>query len=89
LWLIIRLGRRYGAWPQLAGWFERRAAGQVLQEPQPVGGHGQAAPAAGGLVEHGPDQGEAAGLPRKLVSRRRAQGGQAGSLLFLPRPGGL
>ncbi len=32
-----------GAWPQLAGWFEPRAA-QVLQQPQAVRGHGQAAP---------------------------------------------
>jgi hypothetical protein len=30
--LIIGLGRRDGAWPQLAGWFEQRAA-QVLQQP--------------------------------------------------------
>src|SRR6266705_3893205 len=50
-----------GAWPELAGWFEQRAA-QVLQEPQPVAGHGQAAPAAGCPVQDGPDQGEAAGL---------------------------
>src|SRR5262249_54903828 len=60
-WLIIGLGRCDGAWPQLTGWFEQRAA-QVLQEPQALGGHGQAAPAAGGPVENGPDQGEAAGL---------------------------
>src|SRR5262249_28806700 len=60
-WLIIGLGRCDGAWPQLTGWFEQRAA-QVLQEPQAIWGHGQAAPAAGGPVEHGPDQGEAAGL---------------------------
>jgi hypothetical protein len=33
--LIIGLGRCDGAWPQLAGWFEQRAA-QVLQEPQAV-----------------------------------------------------
>src|SRR5215831_654938 len=60
-WLIIGLGRCDGAWPQLAGWFEQRAT-QVLQEPQAIWGHGQAAPAAGSPVEHGPDQGEAAGL---------------------------
>src|SRR5215813_15289226 len=60
-WLIIGLGRCDGAWPQLTGWFEQRAT-QVLQEPQAIWGHGQAAPAAGGPVEHGPDQGEAAGL---------------------------
>ena len=42
-----------GAWPQLGGWLEQRAA-QVLQEPQAVGGHSQAAPAAGGPVEDSP-----------------------------------
>jgi hypothetical protein len=33
--LIIWLGRGDGAWLELAGWFEQRAA-QVLQEPQAV-----------------------------------------------------
>ena len=50
-----------GAWPQLGGRFEQGAA-QVLQEAQPVAGHGQAAPAGRGPVQDGPDQGEAAGL---------------------------
>jgi hypothetical protein len=50
-----------GAWPQLAGWVEQGAA-QVLQEPQPFGGHGEPAPAAGGAVQDGPHEGEAAGL---------------------------
>ena len=50
-----------GAWPELAGWVEQRAA-QVLQEPQAVGGHVHAPPAAGRPVQDGPDQGEAAGL---------------------------
>ncbi|MGO9082372.1 MAG: hypothetical protein ACLQDY_25645 [Streptosporangiaceae bacterium] len=54
-WLIFGLGRGDGAWPQLAGWLEQRAA-QVLQEPQAVWGHRQAAPAAGGPVQDGPDQ---------------------------------
>src|SRR2546430_17739049 len=49
------------AWPELAGRVEQRAA-QVLQQPEAVAGHGQAAPAAGGPVQDGPDQGEAAGL---------------------------
>lgn len=31
----------------------------ILQQPQPVAGHGQPAPAAGGPIEDGPDQGEA------------------------------
>src|SRR5690348_15219744 len=49
------------AGPELAGWFEQRAA-QVLQQPQAVWGHGQAAPAGRGPVEDGPDEGKAAGL---------------------------
>src|SRR6266496_4177251 len=59
--LIVGLGRRGGAWPQLAGWFEQRAA-QVLEQPQPVAGHGEAAPAGRGPVQDRPHQGEAAGL---------------------------
>src|SRR5512133_2733354 len=54
-------GGGYGAWPELAGRVEQRAA-QVLQQPQAVAGHGQATPAAGGAVQHGPDQAQAAGL---------------------------
>jgi hypothetical protein len=54
-----RPGGGYGAWPQLAGWFEQRVA-QVLEQLEAVVGHGQAAPAAGGLVENGPDQAQAA-----------------------------
>jgi hypothetical protein len=50
-----------GAWPEVAGWFEQRAA-QVLQEPQAARSHGQAAPATGGPVQDGPDQGQATGL---------------------------
>jgi hypothetical protein len=30
-----------------------------LQQPEPVAGYGQAAPAAGGAVQHGPNQGQA------------------------------
>ncbi len=51
----------YGGWPQLGRRFEQRAA-QVLELAEPGGGHGEAAPAAGGPVQDGPDQGEAAGL---------------------------
>ena len=62
-----------GSWPELAGRVQQRAA-QVLQQPEAVAGHGQAAPAAGGPVQHGPDQGQAAGLagsrPMTLVRRR-------------------
>jgi hypothetical protein len=58
---VSDLGGGHGAWPQLGGWIEQRAA-QVLELAEPGGGHGEAAPAAGGPVEHGPDQGEAAGL---------------------------
>ena len=49
------------AWPELAGRVEQGAA-QILQQPESVAGHGQAAPAAGGPVQDGPDQGEAGGL---------------------------
>ena len=58
---VIVLGLGYGAWPELAGRCEQRAA-QVLQQPEAVAGHGQAAPAAGGAVQHGPDQAQAGGL---------------------------
>src|SRR5260221_12272897 len=58
---VSDLGGGHGAWPQLGGGIEQRPA-QVLELAQPGGGHGEAAPAAGGAVEHGPDQGEAAGL---------------------------
>src|SRR5216683_6714294 len=58
---VSRLVSGDGTWPQLGGGFEQRAA-QVLQQAQASGGHGQAAPAAGGPVQHGPYQGEAAGL---------------------------
>src|SRR5438552_4843644 len=59
--VIFGLSGGHGAWPQLGGWIEQRAA-QILELAQPGGGHGEATPAAGGPVEHGPDQGEAAGL---------------------------
>src|SRR5256885_6175740 len=59
--LILGLDRGDGAWPQLGGWFEQRTA-QVLELAQSGGGHSKAAPAAGGPVQYGPDQGEAAGL---------------------------
>ena len=59
--VIIGLSGGDCAWPQLGGWFEQGPA-QVLQQAQAVGGHGQAAPAAGGAVEDGPHEGEAAGL---------------------------
>jgi hypothetical protein len=46
---------------------------QVLKEAQPVVGHGQAAQAKGGAVQHGPHQGQAAGFamgPMTLMRRR-------------------
>ena len=58
---VVVPGGGDGAWPELAGRVEQRAA-QVLQQPEPVAGHGQAAPAAGCPVQDSPDQGEAAGL---------------------------
>src|SRR5215467_13237809 len=61
---VVVPGRGDGAWPELARRVEQRAA-QVLEQPESVAGHGQAAPAAGGAVQHGPDQGEAGGLAGK------------------------
>jgi hypothetical protein len=58
---VSDLSGGYGAWPQLGGWVEQGAA-QVLELAQSGGGHGEAAPAAGGAVQDGPDQGEAAGF---------------------------
>ena len=58
---VVVPGGGYGVWPELAGRVEQRAA-QVLQQPEPVAGHGQAAPAAGGPVQDGPEQGQAGGL---------------------------
>jgi hypothetical protein len=65
-----------GAWPQLGGGFEQRAA-QVLQQPQPGGSHGEPAPAAGGPVEHGPGQGQATGLAREPADDLGAAAGLA------------
>src|SRR5258708_19673485 len=70
---VSGLSGGHGAWPQLGGWVEQRAA-QVLELAQSGGGHGEAAPAAGGAVEDGSDQGEAAGLagePAMTLTRRR------------------
>src|SRR5216684_468485 len=61
LGVIAGLSGGHGAWPQLGGRIEQRAA-QVLELAQPGGGHGEAAPAAGGPVQDSPDEGEAAGL---------------------------
>ena len=61
---VTGLARGDGAWPQRGGRVEQGTA-QVLQQPQPVAGHRQASPAAGGPVEHGPDQ------VRQLVSPGR------------------
>ena len=58
---FVVLGGGYGAGPELAGRVEHGAA-QVLEQPRAVAGQGQAAPAAGGAVQDGPDQGEAGGL---------------------------
>src|SRR6266516_5600532 len=59
--VIVGVSGGDGAWPQLGGRFEQRPA-QVLELAQACGGHGEAAPAAGGAVEDGPYEGEAAGL---------------------------
>jgi hypothetical protein len=79
----------YGARPELAGRLEQRAA-QVLQQPEAVGGHGQAAPAAGGAVEHSPDQGEAGGLAREPADDLGAAAGLAeGPLDEVRMPGAV
>src|SRR5260370_727182 len=58
---VSDLGGGHGAWPELGGGIKQRPA-QVLELAQSGGCHGEAAPAAGGAVQDGPDQGEAAGL---------------------------
>ncbi len=56
--------RACGGWVLAAdgGGRVEQASAQVLQEAETVAGHGQAAPAGRCPVEHGPHQGEAAGL---------------------------
>ena len=61
LGLIFGLGDGRAARPELAGRVEQGPT-QVLQQPEPVGGHGEPAPADRGPVQNGPDQGEATGL---------------------------
>jgi hypothetical protein len=48
-------------WSDRGRWVEELAA-QVLQQAQALGGHGEPAPAAGGPVQDGPHQRQAAGL---------------------------
>ena len=43
---VVAGGGGYGAWPELAGWFEERTV-QVLEQAQALAGHGQAASATG------------------------------------------
>src|SRR5437868_14201060 len=69
-------GGGYGARPELAGRFEQRPA-QILEETEPVAGHGQAAPSAGGAVQDGPDRGEAAGLAGQAADDLGAAAGLA------------
>jgi hypothetical protein len=86
---VIVVAAGSGAWPQLAGRFEQRAA-QVLQQPQPVGRHGQAAPAAGGTIQHGLDQGQAAGLAGEPTDDPGAAAGLAeGPLDEVRMPGAV
>ena len=73
---VVVPGGGYGARPELAGRIEQRAA-QVLQQPQAIGGHGQAAPAAGDAVQHGPDQAEAGGLAEEPADDLGAAAGLA------------
>jgi hypothetical protein len=65
-----------GAWPELAGRVEQGTA-QILQQPQPVRGYGESAPAAGGTVQDGPHQGEAAGLAGETADDLGAAAGLA------------
>ena len=58
---VVVPGGGDGAWPELA-WRVEQGAAQILEEAEPVAGHGQAAPAARSTVQDRPDQGEAAGL---------------------------
>jgi hypothetical protein len=55
---VVVPGGGYGVWPGLV----EQGAAQVLEQTKPVAGHGQAAPAARGPVQHSPDQGEARDL---------------------------
>src|SRR5262252_2229598 len=73
---VVVPGGGDGAWPELAGRVEQGAA-QVLEQPEPVAGHGQAAPAAGGPVQDGPDQGETAGLAGQAADDLGAAAGLA------------
>ena len=73
---VVVPGGGCGAWPELAGWFEQGAA-QVLEQAQAIGRHGQAAPAAGGAVQHGPDQAEATGLAGEAADDLGAAAGLA------------
>src|SRR6266699_4842491 len=73
---VVVPGGGDGAWPELAGRVEQRAA-QVLQQPEAVAGHGEAAPAAGGAVQDGPDQGQAAGLAGQAADDLGAAAGLA------------
>src|SRR5258708_36262383 len=77
---VSGLSGGHGAWPQLGGWVEQRAA-QVLELAQSGGGHGEAAPAAGGPVEDGPDQGEAARLAGEPADDLDPAAGLAGGAL--------
>lgn len=65
-----------GAWTELAGRFDQGTA-QVLEQTEAIAGHGQAAPAAGGPVEDGPDQGEAGGLAGQAADDLGAAAGLA------------
>ena len=73
---IVVPGGGNGAWPELAGRFEQGAA-QVLEQAQAVGRHGQAAPAAGGAVQHGPEQAQAGGLAGEAADDLGAAAGLA------------
>src|SRR5215212_11572424 len=61
-WVRLRSGRdSLVDHPLGDGWVLQLAA-EVLQQPQRLGGHGEAAPAAAGAVQDRPDQAQAAAL---------------------------
>src|SRR5215211_1628215 len=64
-WVRLRSGRdSLVDHPLGDGWVLQLAA-EVLQQPQRLGGHREAAPAAAGAVQDRPDQAQAAGLARE------------------------
>ncbi len=67
-----------------------QGSAQVVQEAEPGGGHGESAPTAGGPIEHGPHEGQAAGLAGQPADDLGAAAGLAEGALDevgVPDPG--